>query len=111
MKLHKFDPAKYLDDENSVAEYLNVTAQIDPAGLGSALGDVARARSMTELARLTGMSRTSLYRALSENGNPSYATICKVIDALHVQIRFVSSETLEKETVSKSGRLLVDQST
>jgi probable addiction module antidote protein len=58
----------------------------DAAGIARALGDIARAAGMTDVAKATGLSRESLYRALSENGNPSFATILKVARAVGVQL-------------------------
>jgi probable addiction module antidote protein len=55
-------------------------------GSGLVLGDIARARGMTQLAKDTGMGRESLYKALSGEGNPSFATILKVVDALGLQL-------------------------
>jgi probable addiction module antidote protein len=58
----------------------------DAAGIARALGDIARARGMSQVARDTGLSRESLYKALSENGNPSFATVLKVARALGVRL-------------------------
>lgn len=61
-------------------------ARSNPALLNHALGVVARARGMTEIARETGLSRESLYKALSEDGNPSFATVMKVLQALSIEL-------------------------
>jgi probable addiction module antidote protein len=58
----------------------------DAAGIARALGNIARAKGMTEVARAAGLSRESLYRALSEDGNPSFATVLKVAKALGVRL-------------------------
>ncbi len=71
------------------AAYLDawlVEAPEDAAGIARALGDIARAKGMTQVARDTGLSRESLYKALGQNGNPSFATILKVARALGVQL-------------------------
>lgn len=86
MKLRQFDPALHLDSEEAIALYLEEIIEGDPDLLAVALGDVARARGMTELAEKTGLARESLYQALSENGNPTYSTIRKVLDAFGVRI-------------------------
>ena len=76
-----YDPTKYLKTEEDMAAYLDAwltDAPDDAAGIARALGDIARAKGMTQVAKDTGLSRESLYRALSEDGNPSFATILKV---------------------------------
>ena len=78
-----FDMASYLGSEEEVAEYLRqVLEDGDPAELAAALGDVARARGMTQLARDTGLSRESLYKSLSGERAPSSDTLFKVIRAM-----------------------------
>lgn len=77
-----FDAANYLDTPEMIAAYLTeVMASEDASLIASALGDIARAKGMTDIARQTGLSRESLYRALSEKGNPELATIIKVLSA------------------------------
>ena len=63
-----------------------MAAPDDAAGIARALGDIARAKGMTQVARDAGLSRESLYKALSENGNPSFATILKVARALGMRL-------------------------
>ena len=63
----------------------------DPAFVAKALGTIARSQNFSELARKVGMSREGLYKALSEEGNPSYATIVKVANALGLKIEFHSA--------------------
>ena len=78
-----FDMANYLGSEEEIAEYLRqVLEDGDPCELAAALGDVARARGMTQLARDTGLSRESLYKSLSGERAPSSDTLLKVIRAL-----------------------------
>lgn len=82
-----FDVADYLDSEKEIAEYLAVVLEDnDPTLLAAALGDVARARGMTQLARDTGLAREALYRSLCATGNPSYATVVKVMQALGLKL-------------------------
>lgn len=72
-----------------MAAYLDAwlaEAPDDAAGIARALGDIARARGMAHVARATGLSRESLYRALSANGNPSFATVLKVTKALGLRL-------------------------
>jgi len=93
VKLSRFDASKYLETEEDIAAYLDITLQEDdPQLLNVALGNIARARGMTEIAKRAGVSRESLYRALSADGNPSAATVLKVIKALGVQLHAVPAE-------------------
>ena len=86
-KTKPFDPAKYLDDSESIAAYLSEALESeDPAFITDALGVVARARGMSEVAREAGVSRESLYRALSPDGNPEFATVLRVVRALGLQL-------------------------
>ncbi|MEO8307659.1 MAG: addiction module antidote protein [Pseudomonadota bacterium] len=64
---------------------------IDATGIARALGDIARVRGMTRVARAAGLSRESLYKALGENGNPSFATILKVARAVGVRLHALSA--------------------
>ncbi len=78
---------EYLETEEDMAAYLNAALEDgDPAVLSAALGDIARAKGMTQLARETGISRDGLYKALSPTGNPSFATVQKVINALGMKV-------------------------
>ncbi len=82
-----FDAAEYLDSAEAVAAYLEAAFEDgDPAFIADALGTVARAKGMTEVARKTGLSRESLYKALSAEGNPEFATILKVMHALDLKL-------------------------
>lgn len=87
VKTTRWDASKHLDSDESIALYLEaVLEENDPVLLAVALGDIARAKGMTELARKAGLSRESLYRALSAEGNPEMATIMKVIGALGLHL-------------------------
>jgi len=89
-KTQPFDAARHLDDEATIAEFLDAAMETgDIRVIASSLGAVARARGMSEIADEIGMSRTSLYKALSPDGNPEFATIVKVAKALNVPLRFV----------------------
>ena len=88
-KLTKWDSAAYLKTDEDIAAYLTACfeeAGDDAAFITHALGVVAKAKGMTQLAKQTGLGRESLYKALSGEGNPSFATILKVMRALGVQI-------------------------
>ena len=80
-----YDVAEQLRTPEEMAAYLDawlVEAPDDAAGIARALGDIARAKGMAQVARDAGLSRESLYKALSEQGNPSFATVLKVTRAL-----------------------------
>jgi probable addiction module antidote protein len=84
-----YDVAEQLRTPEEMAAYLNAwltEAPEDFAGIARALGDIARAKGMSQVARDAGLSRESLYKALSENGNPSFATVLKVAKALGVRL-------------------------
>lgn len=84
-----YDVAEQLRTPEEMAAYLEAwfeEAPDDAAGITRALGDIARARGMTQVAREAGLSRESLYRALSEDGNPSFATVLKVARALGIRL-------------------------
>ena len=88
IKTRPFDMANYLTNEAEIVEYLRqVLADGDTAELAAALGDIARARGMTQLARDTGLSRESLYKSLSGERAPSSDTLFKVVRALGFQLR------------------------
>ncbi|MGB3180548.1 MAG: addiction module antidote protein [Cyclobacteriaceae bacterium] len=88
----KFDIAEYLDDDAMVAEYLNtVLEEGETHDLIPALGHIAKARGMTKIAEETGMSRPSLYKALSQGSKPQFDTILKVLRAVGVNLSIVSS--------------------
>ena len=89
VQLRKWDSAEHLNTEEDMAEYLEACleeAGDDPAFNVKALGTIARARGMTQVARDAGLSRESLYRALSGEGNPEFVTILKVVKALGLRL-------------------------
>jgi probable addiction module antidote protein len=87
LKTQPFDPAAYLDDAESLAAYMSeALATEDPAFIADALGVVARARGMSEIARQSGLSRESLYRALSPEGNPEFNTILRVVRSMGLRL-------------------------
>ena len=76
LKTRRWDAAEHLDTDEDMAAYLEAALEEgDPALIGAALGDIARAKGMTQIARDTGLGRESLYKALSPDGNPEFATI------------------------------------
>jgi probable addiction module antidote protein len=82
-----FDPADYLSSEDDIVEYLKVWMEDGSTQeIARALGDVARSKGMTEIAKTTGLGRQALYSALSENGNPTLETLTAVLDALGLEL-------------------------
>lgn len=85
----RYDAADYLKSEEDIAAYLEAAAEDgDTALIAAALGDVVRARNISQLARETGLTREGIYKALSGQGNPSFATIGKIAGALGLRISF-----------------------
>ncbi len=85
--LPEFDATPYLDSKAAIAPYLtDILDANDPALLASALGDIARARGMSEIAKASGLTREALYKALRPNAKPRYDTIAKVCGALGVRL-------------------------
>ncbi len=88
METSKFDIADYLDSKEMIAEYLNTVLEDgDESEVVIAIGNVAKAIGMTKIAEETGLSRPSLYKALSEGAKPQFGTIMKVLRALGGQIQ------------------------
>jgi probable addiction module antidote protein len=88
-KTSTYDVAEHLRTPEEMAAYLDAwleEAPDDISGIARALGDIARAKGMSQVAKEAGLSRESLYRALSEGGNPSFATVLKVARALGVRL-------------------------
>ena len=86
-----WDPAEHLQSDEDMAAYLEAALQEGDASLfAAALGDIARSKGMSQLARETGLGRESLYKALSPSGNPEFATILRVVSALGLQLHATS---------------------
>ncbi|TNC96346.1 MAG: hypothetical protein FD119_1653, partial [Stygiobacter sp.] len=86
-KTRPWDVTESLDSDERIAAYLEAALEEGDAALvAAALGDIARARGMTEIARQTGLGRESLYKALSPEGNPEFSTILKVVRALGLKL-------------------------
>ena len=89
VKTTPYDVAEHLRTPEEMAAYLDawfLETPDDAAGIARALGDIARAKGMSQVAKDAGLSRESLYRALSARGNPSFATVLKVAKALGVRL-------------------------
>ena len=101
LKTNRWDSARHLATDEDRAEYLDACMEEaggDAAFIANALGVVARSRSMSQLARDTGLTREGLYKALSEDGNPSFSTVLKVVDALGYRISLVREKRAPYKT-------------
>ncbi len=88
-KFSRWDSSDYLNTEEDIALYFESCLEEDPGDgslIRAALGDIARARGMSQLARDTGLTREGLYKALSADGNPEFSTVMKVIKALGLKM-------------------------
>ena len=94
IKLRQWDSAEHLKNEEDMVRYMELCleeAGDDAAFIAKALGNIAKARGMTQLARETGLGRESLYKALSGEGSPRFSTILKVMSALGIRLHATSS--------------------
>lgn len=100
----RFDAADYLDNDESIAEYLTASLEDDdPDAFLDALKTVARARGMTQLAKDTGLGRESLYRALATGAKPRYDTVLKVVRALGITLHAEPSHALSSTIATASS--------
>ena len=91
VNIKDWDASEYLTSEQDAIDYLDAVAETgDPKLMQAAIGDVAKARGMGQIAKEAGVGRESLYKSLSHDGNPSFATILKVIHALGGRISIQS---------------------
>jgi probable addiction module antidote protein len=103
-----YDVAEQLRTPEEMAAYLDAwfeEAPDDAAGIARALGDIARAKGMTAVAKETGLSRESLYRALGPDGNPSFATVLKVAKAVGVRLRTEAADVGAMASRSTRGKI------
>ncbi len=106
LKTTKFDAADYLADIKSIAAYLNDALENGtPEELVIALGTVARAKGMSQIARDTGLGRESLYKALNGTSSPEFATVSKVITSLGLKVAVVPDRAVKQRPAGKrTGR-------
>jgi probable addiction module antidote protein len=106
VKTVPWDASEHLDSAEAIAGYLEAAFEIgDPQLVIAALGDVARARGMSSIAKDTGLSRESLYRSLAKGGNPEFTTVMKVVKALGVRIEATTvraSRTTKRSLTAKA---------
>ncbi|MFT0847339.1 addiction module antidote protein [Actinomycetaceae bacterium L2_0104] len=95
IEITRWDPSEYLDNDEDVIAYLQAVLEEtdDMAVFQAALGDVARARGMSEIARASGLGRESLYKALRSSAHPSLETISKVVHALGGRLTITAADT------------------
>jgi probable addiction module antidote protein len=101
-----WDPAGHLGTDDAIVAYLDAALEDgDPCLVTAALGDIARAKGMTDVANATGLGRESLYKALSPSGNPEIDTVLKVLGALGLRLHVrLASTPARRATRSPSGR-------
>ena len=93
VKTTRFDSAEYLDSDEAISAYLEEALETDdPAFIAQALGTVARAHGMSQIAKQTGLSRESLYKALSAEGNPEFSTVIRVMQALGLRFSVTAAD-------------------
>lgn len=103
--LSKFDAAATLRDSEAIAEYMAAAFETQDASYVShALGVVARAKGMSEISRVSGLSREHLYRSFSEDGNPTLKSILAVMDALGVQLSATAAEKTSAIPTKKAAK-------
>jgi probable addiction module antidote protein len=87
LKVYPFDPAEHLQTEDDILYFLEAAMEgNDPKHIASALGDVARSKGMSDIARKAGLGRQALYSALSKSGNPTLETLVAVLSALGLEL-------------------------
>ena len=104
IKFSRYDTVDYLTTEEDIVAYLDAVVEDgDPSLIAAALGDVARARNLSQLARDVGMSRQGLDKALSGEGNPSLSTVVKVAHALGLQLSFKPAQMDHSTSAAIAG--------
>ncbi len=92
-KTTSWDVTEHLETEEDMTMYLEAALEgNDPSLIAAALGDIAKAKGMSQIAKQTGLGRESLYKALSPEGNPEFSTILKVVKALGLQLHVASGK-------------------
>ncbi len=92
IKTTRWDAAEHLNTDEEIIAYLEAVLEDgDPALIAAALGDIARAKGMSKIAKKAGLGRESLYKALSPGGNPEFATVMKVIRSLGIKLHVAAA--------------------
>ncbi len=98
LKTRPFDAARYLDSEEGIREYLAAACEDgNPDEIAHALGVIARVRGMSDLSEKTGLTRQALYKALSGEGNPAFATVTKVARALGLRLSLIPADNSHRD--------------
>jgi probable addiction module antidote protein len=96
-KTSPWEVTEHLETEEDMAAYLEAALEgNDPSLIAAALGDIAKAKGMSQIAKQTGLGRESLYKALSPEGNPEFSTILKVVNALGLHLHVASGKIASK---------------
>jgi probable addiction module antidote protein len=99
IKTIAWDAATFLKTDEDIARYLEAVFEDgDPTLVAAALGDVARAKGMSRVAQAAGLGRESLYKALSTEGNPEFATVLKVMHAVGLKLKVTAGATPKRKT-------------
>jgi len=99
--LPEFDITEHLGSDRDIAEYLSIVIEEDdPSLLAAALGDIARARGMTEIAKASGLTREALYKALRPDADPRFETVRRVCSALGLKLTVARRQTKRREIPS-----------
>jgi probable addiction module antidote protein len=105
LETHLFDSADFLDSDEAIAAYLEEAFDSqDPRFMAHALGVVARAHGMSQIARDTGLSRESLYRALSSEGNPEFTTVVRVMKSLGLKLTAAPLQPAQSQAPRRRAR-------
>ncbi|MGE5097549.1 MAG: addiction module antidote protein [Betaproteobacteria bacterium] len=100
-----FDAADYLETREDIAAYLVAASEEgDPQVVAAAIGDIVRARNVSKIARDTGLTREGIYKALSPEGNPSFATVWKVARALDLELGFLPKSPSKAAAAKRFAR-------
>jgi len=93
-KTYEWDPSERLETREQMAHYLEAALDDGDTGvIAAALGDIARSKGMSSIAEATGLGRESLYKSLSEDGNPEFSTVLKVVEALGLKLTASPSDS------------------
>jgi probable addiction module antidote protein len=104
LKTTRWDAADYLTTKEDIAAYLDAVLEDgDPDLLKAALGDIARSKGMTEIAKAAGLGRSNLYKALSPDGNPEFATVASVLKALGLRLSVARERVSRRRAPSRRG--------
>jgi probable addiction module antidote protein len=104
LKTTRWDAADYLETKEDIAAYLDAVLEDgDPELLKAALGDIARSKGMTDIAKAAGLARSNLYKALSPAGNPEFATVASVLKALGLRLSVAREPVSRRRASPRAG--------